>query len=82
MEDTAEASGKSEYYVATALAKAVGRTRPAVYNWMHKGYRPAEGATRRMVARFTGGAVPEDSWTTAEEREALERVQPFQATGT
>jgi transcriptional regulator with XRE-family HTH domain len=60
------------------IARATGKSPAAVYGWLKGTYRP-EGEARVLLAAFTGGVVPEDSWLTDEEREARVAVQPFAA---
>lgn len=51
------------------LARAVGCSPNAVCQWLAGAYRPSL-ALRAALARATDGAVPAESWQTADERRA------------
>lgn len=62
----------------TAAAKALSCTHPAVIEWMSGTKRPAADA-RKVIAIWTAGEVPEESWMREKERIRLADTRPFSA---
>lgn len=58
-------------------AKAIGVEPPVVHDWRQHKKRPREHL-RRVIAIWTNGFVPEDSWFVATEREAIADARPFE----
>ena len=62
------------------FAKAVGVSPPMVTEWLSEdpsARSTPKGAKRKVIERVTDGAVPERSWETAEEREAVAKARPI-----
>lgn len=62
-------------------ARALRVARSAVQQWLDEIQRPKQ-ALRERIERWTGGDVPAVSWSTKEEREAVDHVVPFKKSGT
>ena len=60
----------------SAVAKALGVTKGIVSQWRSGRARP-EDLLRRVLHRWTRGAVRAEDWLTAEEQEAIAAVIPF-----
>lgn len=62
------------------FAKTVGVSPPMINEWLSENEdtrsRP-KGNKRKLIERATGGEVPERSWETLGEREAIARVRPI-----
>ncbi|MFA4972805.1 MAG: hypothetical protein WC683_09345 [bacterium] len=64
-----------------AVARAIGTSHVAVLYYLTGAKRP-DASRRAAIERWTGGAVPAESWLTEEEQAALAAVQPREKTGT
>ncbi len=59
-----------------AAAKALGVSDPTIHDWLYEIKRP-RAHHRQAIEVWTCGAVDEGSWMSADERDAMASVQPF-----
>jgi transcriptional regulator with XRE-family HTH domain len=61
------------------FAKAMGVSEASVSGWVSDGGRQdtPRDFHRKRIERWTKGAVPADSWVTADEKAAIEEIEPF-----
>lgn len=62
-------------------AATLGVSAPNMHDWLVKTKRP-RAEKRTAIERWTSGEVPAASWSTADELESLETVEPFKLTNT
>ncbi len=61
----------------TAAGDALGVTGVSVNSWLGATKRP-KAHHRELIARWTGGAVPVESWLFVDERSSFADVKPFE----
>lgn len=63
-----------------AAASALGVSHPAYIAWETGASKP-DGTHRKIIATWTKGKVPEESWLTPKQLQALGKARPFDAKG-